>query len=167
MTASELAEHRDGGHLPYHSGRPDCVEAFGHGDGHASHDKLHGRTIPTIRLDYLFVTPEGIYTYKEFEDIDPELFAQRDNHPDVMKAIVIFSSKDKCISCHAVPRKGPDPYVVQCIVNDIAWLGHTTFMLRSDNDPAMLALIADALRGLRAELDLETVAAEGSGVGPT
>lgn len=35
-------------------------------------------------------------------------------------------------------------------------------MLRSDNEPAMLALIADALRGLRVELDLETVAAEGS-----
>ena len=29
MTASELAEHRDGGHMPYHSGCDECVEAFG------------------------------------------------------------------------------------------------------------------------------------------
>lgn len=48
-------------------------------------------------------------------------------------------------------------------MNDIAWLGYTRLLLRSDIEPAMLALISDALRGLRVQLlDIETVAAEGS-----
>ena len=107
MSASELAEHRDGGHLPYRSGCPDCVEAFGREDGHAGDDKLHGRAIPLVSLEYLFVTPKGVYTIKEFEDADPELFAVRDDHPDVMKAIVIYSSKDKCIGWRLSLGKGP------------------------------------------------------------
>ena len=64
MTASELAEHRDGGHLPYRSTCPDCVEAFGREDGHFGHDKSHGRSIPLISLDYLFVTPKNVYTHR-------------------------------------------------------------------------------------------------------
>ena len=108
MTESELAEHRDGGHLPYRSNCPDCVEAFGREEQHASHDKVHGRAIPVVSLDYFFVTPSAVYTYKEFEAAEPELFAQREDHPEVMKGLVIYSSADKCVACHAVPRKGAD-----------------------------------------------------------
>ena len=162
-TASQLAEHRDGGHVQYRSWCDDCVEAFGREDRHEATDKLTGRTVPVIRLDYLFVTPKSVYTYKEFEAAEPELFAQRDDHPDVMKGLVIYSSADKGVFSHAIPRKGADPYVVQCIVNDIAWLGHTRMVLRSDNEPAMSALIAEALRGLRVQLlDVDAVAAEGA-----
>lgn len=107
-TASQLAEHRDGGHLPYRSWCDDCVEAFGREDPHFGQRKLNGRTIPVISLDCLFVTPKAVYTYKEFEAAEPELFAQRNDHPEVMKAIVIFSSADTCVFCHAIKRKGAD-----------------------------------------------------------
>ena len=162
-TASQLAEHRDGGHIQYRNWCDDCVEAFGLEDPHEAKDKLTGRTVPVISLDYLFVTPKAVYTFKDFEAAEPELFAQREDHPDVMKGMVMFSSADKGVFSHAIPRKGADPYVVQCIVNDIAWLGHTKLVLRSDNEPAMVALIAEALRGLRVQLlDIDSVASEGS-----
>ena len=41
-TASELAEHRDGGHLQYRSWCEDCVEAFGREDQHVARDRVHG-----------------------------------------------------------------------------------------------------------------------------
>ena len=66
-TASDLAEHRDGGHMPYRSWCDECVEAFGREEPHCGHDKVHGRSIPVVSLDYLFVTPKGVYTRKELE----------------------------------------------------------------------------------------------------
>ena len=77
MTTSELAEHRDGGHLPYRSNCPDCVEAFGREEQHVHHDKTRDRMIPVISLDYFFVTPSAVYTHKELEAADPAMYAQR------------------------------------------------------------------------------------------
>ena len=50
-TASELAEHRDGGHMPYRPWCDECVEAFGKEEAHEAHDRVHGRQIPVIPLD--------------------------------------------------------------------------------------------------------------------
>ena len=59
--------------------------------------------------------------------------------------------------------KGADEHVVQQIIDNIAWLGHVRLVLRSDNEPAILALFAEALRGLRVQLmDLESVSSEGT-----
>ena len=60
-TASQLAEHRDGGHVQYRSWCDDCVEAFGREDRHEAKDKLTGRTVPVISLDYLFVS-QSLFT---------------------------------------------------------------------------------------------------------
>ena len=103
-TASQLAEHRDGGHLPYRSWCDECVEAFGREEPHLAQDKLHGRTIPVVSLDYLFITPKKVYTHKEFEAEEPELFAAREDHPDVMKAVVIFPARGKLY--FAMPSRG-------------------------------------------------------------
>ena len=51
-TASQLAEHRDGGHMPYRSWCDECVEAFGREEPHFAHDGTHKRTIPVVSLDY-------------------------------------------------------------------------------------------------------------------
>ena len=39
-----------------------------------------------------------------------------------------------------IPRKGVHPYAVVRACNDIALLGHTHLVLKSDNEPAILAL---------------------------
>ena len=44
---------------------------------------------------------------------------------------------------------------------DIVYLGHTRVILRSDDEPALLALFTDALKGLRIQL-LDSAAAESS-----
>ena len=47
------------------------------------------------------------------------------------------------------------------MLEDSVYLGHTRVVLRSDNGPALLLLVGDALKGLRVQ-QLETAAAEGS-----
>ena len=43
-------------------------------------------------------------------------------------------------------------HAVQQINDDTAWLGNVRLVLRSDNEPAIFALVTEALRGLRAQL---------------
>ena len=64
---------------------------------------------------------------------------------------------------HVVPSKATsnDKFAAERIVDDIVYLGHTRVILRSDNEPALLALVTDALKGPRIQL-LDSAAAEGS-----
>ena len=77
-----------------------------------------------------------------------------------MKAIVTYCSATRCVFAHALKRKGAGQHVIQCIVDDIAWLGHTRLVLRSDNEPAMVALIRESLEKMCVQIVyLEQVAA--------
>ena len=64
---------------------------------------------------------------------------------------------------HVVPQKGIDSkkFAVDAIVNDILWLGHTKVVLKSDNEPAILKLLIESLRELRAN-GLQRVMSEDS-----
>ena len=50
---------------------------------------------------------------------------------------------------HVVPSKATsmDKFAAERIVEDIVYLGHTRVILRSDNKPALLLLVSDALKG--------------------
>ena len=150
--------------MPYRTWCAECVEAFGREESHFSHDRTHGRRIAVVSMDYLFITPKGIYTRKEIDELgDDELSTSLDTGADVTKVLVLYCSLTRCVFAHAVRRKGADEHVVQQIVDDIAWIGHVRLVLRSDNEPAMLALVTEALRGLRVQIvGLDTVASEGS-----
>ena len=52
---------------------------------------------------------------------------------------------------HVVPQKGVDRdhFAVDMLVQDVKWLGYQQVGLRSDNEPAILKLLAHALSELR------------------
>ena len=64
---------------------------------------------------------------------------------------------------HVVPSKATsnDKLAAERIVDGVVFLGHTRIILRSDNEPALLALVTDTLRGLRIQ-SLDSAAGEGS-----
>ena len=65
---------------------------------------------------------------------------------------------------HVVPSKGTtttDKFAAERIVEDIVYLGHSRVILRSDNEPALVQLVGDALKGLRVQR-LDSAVAEGS-----
>ena len=137
---TEVAEHRANGHLPYRTWCPDCVEAFGREWQHTAHTGK--RTIPLVSCDYLFVTPKGMFLRKEL----PEEERER-----ALKVLVAYCGATGCIFAHAVPAKGldEDGYIVEQLKQDILWLGHSKVVIRSDNEPALLQVVASTLVALK------------------
>ena len=56
---------------------------------------------------------------------------------------------------HAVEAKGADEdgYAVSRLIGDIAWVGHTKIILKSDNEPAIVKVLKDPLRSARVEVE--------------
>ena len=52
---------------------------------------------------------------------------------------------------NAVPHKGADAdgYVVECVRQNILWLGHSKVSIRSDNEPALLQVEVRAAAALK------------------
>ena len=68
------------------------------------------------------------------------------------KVLVAYCQFTKCVFAHAVPQKGVDPeyYAVERLVRDIQWLGHTRVILKSDNEKAILKLLTEVPKSIRA-----------------
>ena len=148
--------------MPYRTWCDECVETFGGEEVHSAHDRVHGRKIAVVSLDYVFITPKGLFTRKVIDELgDDDLSKSLDSSADIMKVVVLYCSLTRLVFAPAFRRKGADEHVVQQIVDNIAWLGHVRLVLRSDNELAILALVTQALRGLRVQLmDLESVSSE-------
>ena len=57
-----------------------------------------------------------------------------------MPTLVMIDDKSDMAFSSVVPKKGVMPYAVMRIANDISLLGHPKVILKSDNEPAILAL---------------------------
>ena len=80
-----------------------------------------------------------------------------------VKILVARELVSRCTFAHVVRHKGVDDdrYAVDCLVKDVEWLGATKIMLRSDNEPAITALLRESLRSMRVEVNgLDQVAEE-------
>ena len=138
---SEVREHKTT-HCPYRSWCDECVEAFGREWPHQHREGPNGRTIPVIHMDYAFLTEKGFFRRAELSDAEVQ---------NAITVIVGYDSGSKGPFMHVVPVKGSgaDKFAAERIVEDIVFLGHTRVLLRSDNEPALLQLVGDALKGLR------------------
>ena len=74
--------------------------------------------------------------------------------------LVIYDSFSRAPFAIAVPRKGASEFVVKAVVAIVVWLGHSRVTVRTDNEPAIVAMIGEALKGLK--VNLMDAAAEGS-----
>ena len=50
-----------------------------------------------------------------------------------------------------MPQKGVDPdgFVVYRLKDDIAWLGHSSVVIRGDNEPSLALVVDKAIRALK------------------
>ena len=128
-------------HYPYQSWCPYCVEGRGREFGHRTVVKESSAT-PTISFDYAFLSDgEEIETQEAFEAAGE----------GAVKLLIVRDDKSKAIFGHVVPRKGMDEknFAVDSLVEDVKWLGYTRLTLKSDNEPAIVKLLTEALRELR------------------
>ncbi len=95
-----------------------------------------------ISFDYLLVTRNGIFLNGK---VEPSKV--------VLKILVVNDSRSKYIGAHVVSTKGAgaDRYAVEKLRGDIAWLGYTKVLLKSDNEAAIVQLLTETLKSLRIE----------------
>ena len=146
-TQKQLDDHRID-HLPFRSWCPECVAGRATGEQHIA--RKEEKQISTFSMDYLYLTKSRVVEREallEGEEVE-------------LKVLVAKDSKTKTIFAHAVVEKGADEegYAVTRIVEDIAWLGHTKLILKSDNEPAILKVLKDSLQTARVEIqELEQI----------
>ena len=71
------------------------------------------------------------------------------------KILVARELVSKATFAHVVQHKGlgDDGFAAECLVKDVEWLGFTRIMLRSDNEPAIVALLKAALKTIRVNIE--------------
>ena len=71
----------------------------------------------------------------------------------IIKRIVVRCVASKIIFGHVVPYKGAgeDQFVCGLVVADIAWLGHTKLILKSDIEPALQTFVGQAIERARVQ----------------
>ena len=152
---SEIDDHNVD-HLPYRAWCRWCVEGRGREMSHhpVDHD---AHAVAIIAFDYLFATRRGCYTREEWATEE----VRQEAREKALKILVVRDLKSKATFAHAVPVKGIDEknYAVDSIVSDVKYCGYSRVILKSDNEPAIVSLLQEALKGLRAE-GLEQAAEE-------
>ena len=153
-TAAEIEEHRLT-HQPYRSWCKSYV--MGRGACFLHRNLKSKSAIPRIGVDYFYITRGGVRRRDELEHAkDPvgDAAVEQDRHTgDIIKCIVIRDWESKNVYAHCIPCKGADEdeYVAQLVADDIAWLGYTKLIIKSDNEPALLALVRQVLNKVMAD----------------
>ena len=123
-------------HYPYRAWCRHCLEGRGREFGHEAHRGVKDpRACPVVSFDYAFISDQGEVTSEEMYQQSGEGAA---------KMLVVRDSRSKAVFAHVVPSKGIDEkgFSVSALVDDVRWLGYVKVTLKSDNEPAIVKLLA-------------------------
>ena len=151
--------------MPYRSWCDACARGRGLGEQRGRHaGRPHD--IPRVGVDYWFITRGGLFRrsdleYPETPDGQDKLENDR-RLGRVMKCIIVRCHESKAVFAHAIPCKGPDEdgYVVDLVLSDVVFMGHTKLILKSDNEASLLALVAHAPMAIRCVAKVANVTSE-------
>ena len=126
-TPEEVAKHQVT-HVPYRAWCASCVMGRGRNAAHRALDEEKERLLPTVAHDFAFLG--------------------RDDQ-QVCPVLVSKSSRSQWIAAAVVPSKtSTDEYTVSCVVDALKQMGHSRFIHKSDQEPAMKRLKEEALKRL-------------------
>ena len=139
----EVSEHMIT-HLPYRSWCAHCVKGKAKSKAHRMRiEDRRNKTVPTVTLDYTFMGE----SQRDTEEKGMPIMVVKDVHTGYCGTGMVFA--------RVVPRKGPHPYAVKRLANDIGLLGHSELVLKSDGEPAIVALKEAAKRERHERIVLE------------
>ena len=151
-TQAEIDEHNVD-HLPYRSWCDCCVRGKATGEPHRR--ATPESRIPIIAFDYMFVTKDKVSMADEISD--------EDKKDAPVKILVVKDTKSKAVFAHVVKKKGADEegYAVKRLAEDLAWLGYTKVILKSDGERAIVRLLKETLRVAKTDAqDMEQISYE-------
>ena len=104
-------------------------------------------------MDYFYLASSGVQLREELKMSDEEVDAAR-QRGELAKCLVVRCFASKSVFGHVIPRKGlaEDGIVVDKILQDLEWLGHTRLIVKADNEPAIQALARRAIELAKIEL---------------
>ena len=117
----ELDEHMIT-HIPYRSWCKHCISGRGQNDHHRRQLADREQDVPTVSVDYAFLGETG----KETDKLQP--------------MIVMKDRRSGTIRAHLVEEKGVNQYAIKRMGQDLALLGYKKIIMKSDNEPALVAL---------------------------
>ena len=130
--SAEAIEKHKATHLPYRSWCPVCVKAKGKEDAHYRKKKRKGEqdrsnTLRKISLDY--------------QELKSRAKKEPSQDDKVVKIIVAMDEHTGCkMSCRVESKGTQDTWIVKRLVRDFEELGRRDIILKTDGEPAMLAL---------------------------
>ena len=139
-TAEEVAQHNLS-HLPFRSWCPACVGAKAPAQPHRVSGVETGRD-HLVAFDYFFLGGQS-----SAEDEEPHF-----------KFLVVKDKQSRARFAHAVPMKGAVEHAVQCLRGDLLRLGYRRLAMKSDQEPALKALLKEVARKESIELIFEEAA---------
>ena len=132
-SAEEYEKHMASGHAVFRDWCECCVKGQGKSDFHKRQVDKNSETVPTVSIDYAYM--------EEKQDVKEELG---------MPILVMKDRKSKMIMADVVPEEGRNAYAIKRMGNNIGILGHAKMIIKSDCEPAILAL-KDAVKSERSE----------------
>ena len=130
---AEVDEHMLS-HLPYRSWCAHCVKGKAKSKKHSCTSQNNDHEIPMVTLDYMFLSDDR----NSDEDNSMPIL--------VVKDVLSPGCGTGMVFAHVVPRKGANSYAIKILSKDIAILGHPELVLKSDSEPAIIALKEAAKR---------------------
>ena len=165
-TAAQVDDHGKT-HIPYRSWCKWCVLGRGRGIQHRS--SAGASAVPIIGVDFFFLTKGGVFPRRELDyAVSAEGDAQSEAaraQGEVVKYLLVRCFLSKNVFAHMVPQKGLDENNVACdfVLGDLEWLGHTRLIMKSDNEPAVKALVARVIELVKIECkDFDQISKEQS-----
>ena len=143
-TELEVEQHYAAGHVPYRSWCPICVKGQGVNTRHACIKREEQQEYSTVSIDYAFMTSDG-----DAEDEDQL----------GMPILVMHDRQSGKVNSNVVPSKGVNPYAVIKCVQNIKLLGYYRLHLKSDQEPAIVAL-REAVKAALADEKIEVMPEE-------
>ncbi len=162
-TKRQIEEHRIA-HWPYRSWCRWC--ALGRGRG-LQHRGSSGSAIPIVGFDYFYLTKGGVKRRDELDysldDSGERALEQARARGDIVKCILVRCLKTKAVFAHVIQRKGvnENDVVIDTLLADLAWLGHTRIIVKADGEPALQALVHRVMELAKVDFkDLEQMTKE-------
>ncbi len=136
--SKEVEEHNLD-HAVFRSWCPHCVKGRAEAYGHRKREKEQGE-VPTIGVDYMHMHSE-----------------QEREEEKGMPVIVMRDGTTRMVMAKVVPSKGVNNYAVEVAKKFVEQLGYGRVVLRSNNEPAILALKEAVRRETNVEIVTEEV----------
>ena len=128
--SAEAVDKHNAIHRPYRSWCPVCVSTRGKESAHRRKraEDANDNELARVSLDYQELKSKAKKGVQNPED-------------KTLKIVVMKDEPTGCVNAHRVDAKGPsDAWVVKRLVKDVEELGRRDIALKTDGEPAMIAM---------------------------